>query len=80
MLRHLKVRFASSEGLISPPAEQNSHLNSAPVVALNGKRYSETSLGCVDRGGRQGEVAWTSPLMPPSFITAASGTEEDPSL
>lgn len=69
LLRHLKVRFASSEGLISLilPAEQNSHLN----LALNDTRCcSESALDSVDR---QDEVAWTYALMPPSF-TAASGT------
>lgn len=66
-LRHLKVRFASSEGLISLilPAEQNSHLN----LALNDTRCcSESALDSVED-----EVAWTYALMPPSF-TAASGT------
>lgn len=69
---------AASEGLLCPPAEQDSHLNAADAAPDFICSSCGSSLDSVDGDDEDGdEVAGA---MPPSFIMAPSGPEEDPSL
>lgn len=68
---------AASEGLICPPAEQDSHLSAADAAPDFISCSCGSSLDSVDGDDEdEDEVAGA---MPPSFITTSSGPEEDPS-